>query len=415
MPQATTKKNIITIFFLSFISTGFDFYWSSSSAIIILIIGLYILNQVHNTLLFKISIFLFCFLTTSLTANFSNNIVFNLLNLKSQNMTMSDSIVPFLLITFFNYLSCIIVILFFKKVIFKSSFSIYSKDKTITAIIFISIMIMSISYFCLILLSKHLKLNIAFLKVSLSISLISIIFIIIGTIFLITSRLKEIKISSEVKQMKERNIYIKGLERKNNELRRFKHDYKNFLLSLSASLSSNNIDNNSIQELLKYADTNIDSNLNIENSSLYHMNDELVKGIILTKLMFAKDKGIKTNFEIDDNSLIPKNLSVEITRILGILLDNAIDACSQTDKPELDFALVSFDDHLEFIVKNRISNKSEIDLGKIYNSGYTTKNNHSGLGLSTVKKIIDSDSRMLLQTKIDDKFFTIILTVLGED
>jgi len=142
------------------------------------------------------------------------------------------------------------------------------------------------------------------------------------------------------------------------------------------------------------------------------MKDELIRGIILTKLMFAKDKNIRTNFEIDKDPIIPKKLSVEITRILGILLDNAIDACLLTDNPELDFALVSFEDHIEFIIKNNISNESTIDLNKIYQTGYTTKAKHGGLGLSTVRKIIDVHPNLFLQTKIDDNFFTIIITIL---
>lgn len=412
IPQLVSRKNILTIALIGFISSGMDYYWGNSSLIIVLLTVIYFFSKTNHQLWYKISIFLICLLVTSFTENLADTTVFNILKFESNNMTMENSIIPFLLIILFNYIFCIIIISLIKSILPKTTFIF--KDKTVTIIILNSIAIMTVIYFFLILLSQHLKLNVSFLKLSLSISLIAIFFIITGAAFLINIRIKEIKISSELKQLKERNVYIKELERKNNELRRFKHDYKNFLLSLSASLNSNNINNDSIRQLLKYADTNIDSTLNTENGNLYNLHDELIRGIIITKLMVAKNNHIKTNFEIDKDPYIPNNFSVEITRILGILLDNAIDACLTSIKPELDFALISFDNYTEFIIKNSIQSKSNIDLNKIYYDGYTTKTDHSGLGLSTVRKIIKSNSALLLKIKLDDNFFTITLTTLKE-
>lgn len=225
---------------------------------------------------------------------------------------------------------------------------------------------------------------------------------------------KEMKSKYENRHLKERNLYIKELERKNTELRRFKHDYKNLLTSLSVSLRSESSDNDSIQRLLDYADSNVDMTSTVENANLYHLNDDLVKGIIITKLVAAKNKHIETNFEVDQSILIPKALSVEITRILGILFDNAIEASLLTNNPEISFALVVFDGYLEFIIKNNIASSEKINLDQIYQTGYTSKKDHNGLGLSTVNKIIHSNSNLLLQNKIKDGYFSTILTVLED-
>ncbi|HIY91843.1 GHKL domain-containing protein [Companilactobacillus sp. HBUAS56275] len=226
--------------------------------------------------------------------------------------------------------------------------------------------------------------------------------------------MKELKSNYENRHLKERNLYIKELERNNTELRRFKHDYKNLLSSLSVSLNSNNQDNDSIQRLLDYADNNVDMTSNIESANLYHLNDDLIKGIIVTKLVAAKNKHIETNIEVDQDIFIPKTLSVEITRILGILFDNAIEASILVNHPQINFALVSFDNYLEFIIKNNVAPSEKINLDQIYKTGYTSKKNHNGLGLSTVNKIIHSNSNLLLQTKVEDGYFSTILTILED-
>ncbi|WP_338216499.1 sensor histidine kinase [Companilactobacillus muriivasis] len=211
--------------------------------------------------------------------------------------------------------------------------------------------------------------------------------------------------------MNERNDYINELEKNNDELRKFKHDYKNLLLSLSASINDNDDDNlkNSIGKLLNYRQINLTDNDNRAN--LYKLKDKLVKGILITKLMQAKNKHIKTNFEIDYNATIPSNSSVDTTRILGILLDNAIDACMETDNPELDFAMVSFDKYIELIVKNNVKSNSSINTNDIYKSGYSTKKNHPGLGLASVREIVDSNSKFMIQVQNKDGYYLTILTI----
>lgn len=132
-------------------------------------------------------------------------------------------------------------------------------------------------------------------------------------------------------------------------------------------------------------------------------------------MVSAKNKGIKTDFEVDKDVSIDPNESAEITRILGILLDNSIEASILSDEPKLNFAIVSFDKYNEFIVKNSFKTDQKVSVNNIYKNGYTTKKNHTGLGLSTVKDIVDSNDNLFIQTKIDKNFFTTILTVLEDE
>ncbi|GEO79247.1 hypothetical protein LMI01_15780 [Companilactobacillus mindensis] len=229
-------------------------------------------------------------------------------------------------------------------------------------------------------------------------------------IVFILGHLSKVKADYELQQINERNAYINGLENKNSELRRFKHDYKNFLLSLSVSIENNQDDSEIVQRLLNYADVNLKNDTKLNDANLYKINDKLIRGIIITKIMIARDKGVQTNVEIDKDIEISKRTSVDITRILGILFDNAIEASLKNPKPELDYALISYDESIEFVFKNNVDPSLKIEMNKIYNNGYSTKSDHNGLGLATVKQIVNSNKNFLLQTKFENAEFSTVLT-----
>ncbi|CAJ2235021.1 hypothetical protein CPBBRM18_IMEEAPEM_01812 [Companilactobacillus paralimentarius] len=415
IPNLRTKKNIILSFTLSLIFTFIDLYFSNAS--IFLIAFTYWLffrktKQKTNPLI-KIILLLLSFLLSTITQGIASYFVIQVFKLDFSTYSYSSLLATVLLILI-NYTLTIVIIIVIKYLLKLKSIVNIIYNKTVVKIILLSIIVITFSYLSLILVSKHEFNQLTYLKTTLLVSLVSAIFITIGSIMLVIGYTKEMKSKYENRHLKERNLYIKELERKNTELRRFKHDYKNLLTSLSVSLRSESSDNDSIQRLLDYADSNVDMTSTIENANLYHLNDDLVRGIIVTKMVAAKNKHIETNFEVDKNISIPKRLSVEITRILGILFDNAIEASSLTNHPKMTFALVSFDNYLEFVIENKVTPNEDINLNQISKTGYTSKKGHSGLGLSTVNEIIHANSNLLLQTKVKNNYFSTILTVLED-
>lgn len=415
MPSIRTKRNIVFSLILSSLFTFIDLYSSNASIFLILLTYWLFFIKVKNkvNLQNKLILLILSFLLSTSTQGVASYLVIKVFNFNFNNYSYNTLLATILLVLI-NYLITIILIVVLKYIFNLNAIKNIINNRIVTKIILLSVTIITISYISLTTISRHESTQLTYLKTTLIISLISAIFITIGSIMLIMGYTKELKSNYEIRHLKERNLYIEELERKNTELRRFKHDYKNLLSSLSVSLKSNNLDNDSIQKLLDYADSNIDLSSNIENTNLYHLSDDLVKGIIITKMVAAKNKHIRINFEIDQNVIIPSSLSVEITRILGILFDNAIEASLLSVHPQIDFALVSFDDYLEFVIKNNIAPTENINLDQIFKTGYSSKREHSGLGLSTVNKVIHSNSDLLLQTKIKDGYFSTILTVLED-
>lgn len=97
----------------------------------------------------------------------------------------------------------------------------------------------------------------------------------------------------------------------------------------------------------------------------------------------------------------------EFARILGILLDNAIEASDECEEKiiNITFRNDNTNNRQLIIIENTYHNKN-VNTEKIFEKGATEKNNHSGLGLWEVQKIIKKNSNANIYTYKNDIFFT---------
>ena len=96
----------------------------------------------------------------------------------------------------------------------------------------------------------------------------------------------------------------------------------------------------------------------------------------------------------------------EFGRILGILLDNAIQAAEHSTEKiiNISFRKDSLNNRNIISVENSYANKN-IDIDKIFEKGITEKENHSGLGLWEVRKILSKNNNVNLHTTKTDALF----------
>ena len=407
-PRAATKFNLIFLVVVIFLVSYVDYHFDISEIASVLLYFVMVRNE-KVKLIEKILVMAYAFFSCTISFSVGFYVVYDVLNFPEQSYGLVgfELVMIALAISYFLSLS---VYYLGKKLIEKLQLEYIVHDSAIESVILIALVILIASNFTLNFVSKHLDIQRTYLLIILSTTLFTLAFIGIGMIVFILGHLSKVKADYELQQINERNAYINGLENKNSELRRFKHDYKNFLLSLSVSIENNQDDSEIVQRLLNYADVNLKNDTKLNDANLYKINDKLIRGIIITKIMIARDKGVQTNVEIDKDIEISKRTSVDITRILGILFDNAIEASLKNPKPELDFALISYDESIEFVFKNNVDPSLKIEMNKIYNNGYSTKSDHNGLGLATVKQIVNSNKNFLLQTKFENAEFSTVLT-----
>ena len=103
-----------------------------------------------------------------------------------------------------------------------------------------------------------------------------------------------------------------------------------------------------------------------------------------------------------------KNISrreyVDLYRIVGIVLDNAIEASAKTKDKVLIIDIYEENNEICFDISN--SFKGNVDLNTINNKGITTKGNNRGIGLYIAKKILLRSNKITMNQSVNNKIFT---------
>jgi len=138
-----------------------------------------------------------------------------------------------------------------------------------------------------------------------------------------------------------------------------------------------------------------------------------IRAIIVTKLREAQDAGIDITIEATDKIDVIYVDSVAIVRMLGIILDNAIEELTTLGSGKLVIAVYKQAGNVTFVVRNTC--RSDIQkIHELKQSGFSTKGKGRGIGLSNLKEIADAHPDSIsLQTMVKDGNFTQKLWIGG--
>lgn len=97
----------------------------------------------------------------------------------------------------------------------------------------------------------------------------------------------------------------------------------------------------------------------------------------------------------------------EFTRVLGILMDNAIEATSECENKIINVTFrKDARKHMQLLVIENTYKNKDIDTYKIFEKGYSTKQGNTGLGLWEVRQILKKNNNLNLFTTKNSEFFT---------
>ena len=217
--------------------------------------------------------------------------------------------------------------------------------------------------------------------------------------------------------------YASYLEKSEDDLRAFRHDYKNILNSLKVSAQEGNVQE-VIQKLDKYTETNLNSKALLKYKDVHHIYVKSIKSIIISKLTELYNLNIRYNFECRSNiHNLPDHVNeLDLVRIIGITFDNAIEESKAlvAEKHDIRSAEVQImvysdgPDEFEFEIRNKIQNK-KISTSQIQQRGFTTKKDHKGLGLANIKEIESKYPDMSISYTIQDGWFDFYMIIDTED
>lgn len=221
----------------------------------------------------------------------------------------------------------------------------------------------------------------------------------------IYSLTRVMKLSIATQKLESAEEYNRTLHILHDNVRGFKHDFDNIVTTIGGYIKTNDMEG-----LEKYYAELVDDCQKVNN--LYILNPEIINNpgvynLLANKYHEAVSKGIKVNmtFLLDLKEL--KMKIYEFARILGILLDNAIEASSECEEKiiNITFRNDQKNNRQLIIIENTYSNK-EVNTSTIFGKGVSEKENHTGLGLWEVQNILKKSSNLSLYTSKTNKFFS---------
>ena len=276
------------------------------------------------------------------------------------------------------------------------------------------------------------------------------LFIIIMVIYMQKHRHREKELLNEQKRMQEEQditqmaydslaLYIKEIDKANMDIRTLLHDNKNILsmLHLDAQkavffkkkdesvYTDREGDSEEVKEMkrelrhvyatcehmIAYVEKEIDKDarrlekettLAVELSSIVPYN---MRGFLQAKLQQAKDSNIKIRFavsqEIEDINISLYNFA----RVIGIIMDNAIEECQVIGEDAAIFAGVRMEGSVVVITVKNSCRPLLQRIQDLSNQGVSTKGAGRGMGLSNLREIVNQHDHIQLDTTVDDGQF----------
>ncbi len=321
-------------------------------------------------------------------------IIFVLLfKLQTVDNISSDIIIFLPLIIYMIIVDCIL--LKFKvpqklyNLLVNSTSSIKNNETLIYSIIIIAIIVIS---------TTESYMNLPTTTVLITNALMAIVFI---TIIIISSKIKDNynKISSKyqtsISSLKEYEVMI-------DQFRVYTHENRNEFYTIRNMLKNGD----KREDVIKYIDTLIDNKIQ-DNEKIMKKTAKIPSGglratiysklCLMDKLKIKYKLNISRDVKTTDLIDLDEELVLKICRILGVFLDNAIEAVKTLKKKEISVEMYILDNKLCVDITNNF--KGNLELDKISEAKYTTKGNGHGYGLTLVNQILNEEIGILENEK----------------
>ena len=245
-----------------------------------------------------------------------------------------------------------------------------------------------------------------------------LIFILLCT-YITVSVLKNIKLETNNKiesaKLEQQKKYILALEKNNNEIRKFKHDFNNIILGLDGYINNDDFNKEKLKKYFNSTIMTFNNNIELNDIVIAKLNSIKVsslKSLITNKVLIAQNNNIDIDINIQGEITDFYTDEMQLSRILGVLLDNAIEASLElTENKKIEMNIIQINKTTDIQISNTFNNTGT-PLEDFNKEGFSTKGTNRGLGLSSAHEIANK-LNMLLNTEIDGNTFIQILTIEG--
>jgi len=272
------------------------------------------------------------------------------------------------------------------------------KNKTILSIIIIlAIILISFQIYMVVFYISNLPVFITILSIIFLVSFFTLSLYIIYT---------ALKLENTATNLEESQLYNKTLELLHDDTRAFRHDMSNISLGMLGYIERNDIDG-----LKKYYNDFVEDLQKVNNLTTLSpkvVNNPAIYNVLANKYHKADSLGIKIKLEafLDLNNLHMK--TYEFTRVLGILMDNAIEATSECNEKIINVTIRKDPrKNMQLLIIENTYSEKDIDTEQIYKKGFSSKKEkgNTGLGLWEIRQILKKNNNLNLFTTKNDEFF----------
>lgn len=230
--------------------------------------------------------------------------------------------------------------------------------------------------------------------------LVIIVMLICILLYLFKQKIENEKISKKYDELLD---VMKSYESDIEEQRTLRHETKNEFATIKCKLQ----DKENNKTIIEYIDSVIGEKEkagSTKYSKFKYLPSNGLKGFFYYKFIEAEKKGINVSINISkqiENSFL-KDIETkdfkDLARIIGVYLDNAIEASSTSEDKKLGIEMYLIKEKIEIIITNTFNN--EINLDKIDKESFSTKGKHRGHGLLLVNKILSENNKFEAKNEI---------------
>lgn len=220
----------------------------------------------------------------------------------------------------------------------------------------------------------------------------------------------------EYKETEQTNLMLfeKNMRSNIQDIREMKHDLKNIFLTMGeyvARSEDKGLREYYYEKIAPYAKNEI--KMNDMYVELQELQNESMKAFLYYKILQGMDAKINMQFEtMLDHSVLPYlEDASELTRIIGIFMDNALEECNQLENGIVGIRLLEKAGEMSVTIKNTV--REEVQRNGIY-AGTTSKGLGRGSGLRIVKKLVSKHDDILWNSYFQDGAFVQSITVVHD-